>query len=657
MAVHDFDWYLDTAAALIERDKELRKMQLAMERMSHLDYALPSALQRLQWMRAYRTTAPYDALSGATRALSRLEENLKIEPITVMRALQAGYDDDSSAARQAANEWETCLKWNMRKAAGRGAIFRPDIIRSAVLYDEVCLQVVHLPTQAKVVARLGGNTARYTAAMRGGPFVVNIRNPREVHARYSDLMCEAVLSVTVRAPQDIVDIWGDQAAEIAAKLDDDDAPESYLLMDYTDYDGRCVWAVPGDDEGRLTEYAADSDSIVHIVEPTALDYPFIPWVAVVGGTGLDSAPEHRRRPLLYPIYQAETWLSANIVGSLMMSDTIATAGSPRATREGPLPDSIEMDYGQPGGTADVPAGHKYTQLTRDPMDPALTAAFDRFVSEINTATVSKVLVTAEPSPGETFAGYNLRVQTAIGSLMPYKELGERAYAGAYELMLQWGHYTGTALSGYGDAASQRRPKAAAARHYDIQPEDIDPDTIYLGVELTPDVPIDRLQRINGAVQMARDLPGVPMTYILEELGVPDPDKAKADWEKEQYANAYRQGRIQAIQMQASGQLQQMAEQIASQMMQAQQEQQQQQAQQAQQQQGPPMSPQDIGQFGQMANAQGPLAGMNSGAPGGQGFNPAAGGLPPAMGGGGAPLTPRGLRSKDNILGMPIPAIG
>lgn len=601
---HAKDWYLAEAQALVERDYGLRVMQQAMDRMSHLDYSLPEPLQELQWMRNYRTTDPFNALRGATRTLAKLEEQLHIDEISVLKAVPGGNGDSSPAARQKANEWEQCLKWNMRRATARNQIFRSDVIRSAVLYDEICAQIVHLPTQRKAMGKLGNQ--RRLADKRFGDFAINLRNPQSVHTRYSDYLCEAVLSVTCRTPQEIVDTWGEAAGDIAQLIEDDEAGDYYLLCDYTDYDGRAVWVIEGDNESRIGD--AKEKDVLWIVKPVALDYPILPWVVVAGGTNLDGDPAHQRLPLLYPIYRSELWLNANITGSLMASEAVAKGASPSMIKTGPDPNSILVEYGQPGGSVDAPPGHDVKPFQKDRLDPALAELFDRHKQEIGEATLARVLITSEAAPGETFAGFNLRVMTAVGQLLPYQDEGQRFFSQVYEQMLLWAHHTGTPLVGYGES------KDTQGQRYVIDSEDIDPDALYLNATLVADVPIDRLQKIQGAMQI-RQL-GAPMSYALQELGVEDPEKMIADGINEQFLLAKVEGYKQMILAEASGQLQQMAMQMAQGIVQQ------------QQQQAAGGAPEDQGALGQLANPTGP--GATPGVPGAQGQSPARGGLPAAM---------------------------
>jgi len=130
------------------------------------------------------------------------------------------------------------------------------------------------------------------------------------------------------------------------------------------------------------------------------------------------------------------------------------------------------------------------------------------------------------------------------------------------------------------------------------------------VELTPDVPLDRQQRVNTAIVMARELKW-PTTKILEELGETNPEGAIKDWMMEQLTFAEHAGLMQLIQAETSGALQQAAMQMAQGMMQQQQE--------------------SMGQAGETGlPEQQPTPGSPPGIPGaeGMGFNPAAGGQPP-----------------------------
>jgi hypothetical protein len=600
-----FSWFTDQASAMYERDKKLRLMQEAMERMSHLDYTLPASMQRLDWVRKIVSTAPFDALRAATRALANLDERIKLEPVSIL-----GEDDDPEGlnARRKANAVEKTLKWQLDLLAERQGTFRSDIVRSAVLYDEVVFQIIHLPTQKKIMEQKGDGSMRYQAALRGGDFAIVLYDPKTVHVRYSRFMAEAVLAVTVMEPQEIVDFWGKSADAIKTRMDDDDAPDKYTVFEYCDYEQRCIWCVEGEDEER----GGSADEAIQLVPPEKNPYPFLPWVAVRGGTNIDTAPEYQRIPMLAPIYWVEAWGTTNITGTLLGSKTLAEAMRPTMKAGGAAPEDVQVDFTEPGGMIVEPIGTTVSDMVQKQMDPAMAAFADKLEAAIEKTTIARVLVTADTQAGESFSGYNLRVQTAIGSLTPFKEVAERAVAQALKLMLYWCHFTKTPIVGYG------KGKKDAGKRYEISPEDINPERLYLTIELTPDVPLDRQQRVNSAIMMA-DKMHVSARYLLEYLGETDPDGVIREKMQEDFLFAIHQGKMQMIAADASGQLQQMAQQLAMQMMQQQMEQ----AQQGQM---------GMGQPGSMPGEPTENPGLGPGMPGvgGQGFNPAGGGMPPAM---------------------------
>lgn len=618
----DLEKYLELARDLLARDRDLRLMQQAYDRMARLEYELPAALRALQWVRLVKTSAPHDSLRGATRALSSLDERLKIQPISVSKSVEG--DPQSLAARTSANHWEQCLKWQMDKAAQRTPIFRSDIIRSSVLYDEICGQIIHLPTQEKLVGGLNGKTNRYKAARRLGDFVIRLKNPQCVHAQHSPYGLESALCVDKWTAKEVRNFWGDKA------IDEDEKSDVFVVFDYTDYDVHLVWAYPGDREDVAAEIKPDSSKLIRLMDEEN-PYPFINWSCVVGGTNLDPNPAHQRQPLLYPVYQTEQWITQNIAGTLAFSQGIAEAGRPNVKATGPDPDSVVYDFSEPGGKALVPPGHDLIDMAQRQLDPALMQMVDRLDASISTATIARVLVTAEAQAGESYSGFNLRVQTAIGALLPYKSLGERFFEQAYRTMLYWVHYSKTPISGYSQA------RKTFGELYTINPEDVDPEQLYLTVELTPDVPSDRLQKINGAGMLKQM--GYPMTKILEELGETDPEGTLREGVREQMWMAAVQGKIQRIQQLASGQYEQDVMAAAQALI----EQQMAQMQQAPDQtQAPEFGPPDMSGMDTGMGME-EMSGM-----GGPGFAPPMGGTPPIQAGAdmatfeGANLMPRAM---------------
>ena len=149
----DFEYYIGVAGEMIDNFSELRIIQEKLDKMSRLEWTRPPGMDA-PWMRDFKTTAPYDAIKAGVRVLSGLDERITIDPY--------GFDEmdagDLNAAKLKANAWEVSLKWQMDRASRRRAILRQDVVRSAMSYDEIVGQVVHLPTQIKAIKKLGINS-------------------------------------------------------------------------------------------------------------------------------------------------------------------------------------------------------------------------------------------------------------------------------------------------------------------------------------------------------------------------------------------------------------------------------------------------------------------------------------------------------------------
>jgi len=595
----------EIAQQMRQNDSVLRASQAAYERMSRLEYELPGELGNFDWIRPMITTAPYDALRGATRSLSNLDERVTVHPVTVIKDNE---NMSSKSVKERANRWEKVLKWEGDLASRRRGMMRSDVVYSACLYHEVVAQIVSLDVQKDAK---GIDGVRYSAAKRFGNWVVKMRDPKTVHVDYSDYMPERVLSVNKRTAQEVVDFWG--CKEIAEKIKSkqDYATETLIEFDYVDYEQRYVWAVESNTEAdaMLVMEGGKKNGVYTLSEPApwltdqnGKPVPFLPWVAVAGGTSLDCKREHQRKPIFYPVYRAEMWANANIMNTLRMSEALATMGEPTQVVSGPGAEDVEVDYDQPGGRVNLTQFQSYQQLQKHGLDPKLTESFMTIEDAIKRATVAEILVTGRPMQGtQAYASYNLEVQQAVASLGDYKDLSERFFDAMYESMLLITHYTGGELYGYGDGIEE----------YKIDSEDINPSRIYISTELNVDVPADRMQRVTAATQLVSAMPYSPQRAI-EMLGDTDPEGALEDYKLWQLELADFQGKLERLKMEASGQYERDVMMAAQQMVE-------QQMQQMQQPQGMEMGGMPP------AMAQGGMPGV-----GGPGFDPAAGGIPPAM---------------------------
>jgi hypothetical protein len=508
-SLNHYQWIADE---MVRQDEEKNQMQAAMEDMWQGRWKLPEEIADLRWMHKVVSTDPHDALRAGVRVLSTVAPRIKVHPTTT------GPD-----CKAQADLVERALSWLFHQAnRRRQASVLSDIVLSSLLYDEVVAQVVYLPHQIRAVAAAGGDTTRLKAAHRGGAFALLIRNPRQVHVRCSDWMAEAVVLRRVMPAADLISFWGRQANRVSAALAEDRKGELRYatVYDYMDLEHRVVWAYLHEDPSAVLPAAGldtrspKSDHLPYQIVRQAHGLGFLPWVAKVGGTTLAQTPAHQRIPLLYSVYQSGQWETQNILETLLTSEVIAYAAAPRLKVEGPT-NNVEVDYGEPGRAAYVPPGHELTTLRPPGMDESLAAIADRVGQRIDKSTIPRVLQTADFPPGAAFATLNLATQSGLKSLNPYKALAEQALAEIFSQMLDWIALDGRPVAAYS------RGRGRAGEQIVLDPHSFDPQELTLEVELTADIPTDKVARIGAAAQAVREL-GYSRARALEYVGESDP---------------------------------------------------------------------------------------------------------------------------------------
>jgi len=601
---NDLKYFQDLAERWRREDITRHNALLAYDRMYHSEWSLPLEIEELRWVRKVISTDPYDAVAAGTRVLSTLMPHIRIQPTF-----------NNEATKDKANNWERNLKWQLKSSNRRrqGGIVR-DVVKSALLYDEVIANVIDLDYQIAQKSLFSGNTKREKAARRYGRFMVNTYHPKDVIVRYSNLMPESVLLTQKKDALLIMDEWGVLAKGLEVFREQTD--RTVLLYDFMDYDYRCVWVEHGGDG-------------IPILAPEKHDMPFLPWVAMVGGSTMEEEERHKRQPLLYSIYTSGAWDTQNIVKSLYVSEVITRAAAPRYKQEGANQADTEIDYGDPTKIAKVPAGSTLGELRPPEIDRGLAEIDDRIAGSIDKSTVSRILSGGDVPSGTAFATLNLATQTAVGALKPAKDLAEKALAEMFVQMLLWVEYTGNSLDAYGSE------KDDLGKPYSIDAEEVDPTALFIDVELVPDVPTDRQQRANTASLLVGSV-DYPKEMALEDVGVDDPQQAMNQRRKEILLESMIDNFIRQQQLTTEAQIQMMQQQAQMQMqMQAQQQQEaamQQQQSAMDQQQGMPG-------FEQV-----------SGVPGGQANNPQMGGLPPQMAN---PNVTRENVTGEDITGNPV----
>jgi hypothetical protein len=583
------------AADLIEADEDNVKMMRAMDDMWQMRWNLPSQIAGLPWVRKKVSSDPHDAVRAATRVLATVMPKLKLTPLAA-----------NIETRDRTDELERALMWHLALAFNRKAKPLSTIVWQALMYDRVCAQVVHLPNQQKAMGTFQEDKHRLKYAKRFGDFAIIMRDPKCVHAEWSDWMLERVVYGNEVTLGSLKQFWGKKADALrkAARKKKLRNKDMVTVYDYQDLESRYVWCYPTGESGLVN--ANDDNAIVILEEDNDLD--FLPWAIKQGGEDLIS--------LLYSIWRANQWADQNVMGSINISEVIAYFAAPRFKETGP--GETVIDYGEPARTAKVPPGSDIEQIPPIPMDPNLLAMVDRLQAEIAKGTIPNVITMGEIPAGAAYATVNLATQSGVKAVNTYKELAEDALADIVRIMLYWIDYTGEEIVAYPTVLGGETNERIG-----VSKGDFDPEQLYLEIELTADVPTDRLQRMNAAV-MGRDKLNVSMRSSHEQIGIPDSGAEQKQWyEEQQRLGEFRREeaqkdmvmqRTEQLKTQELAALQQMNLQMQAQAMQQQMAQQQQPQQQAVQPAGQPRE-------------------APRGSPGfenirGQGFNPAQGGQPP-----------------------------
>jgi hypothetical protein len=511
----------ERAKNMIEADAGNITMFQAMRKMYDLDWALPPQLSVLRWIRKVVPPDPYDAVNAGVQTLTKHQPKPSINPLTPNVATREKYDTI-----------ERAVAWFFKMACQRQGNLLGDIVKHAVLFHRVAAQVIHISNEKSVKGVFKGEKQREDYAKRFGPFAVVMRDPEGVHAEWSEYGMERVLYQTVVPLHEMKDFWGEKNTKKLYKMSSDkdfDGYEYATIFDYQDYDQRQVWAVLINDVNKAAEPDAD-DAVTILAEKN--DMKFIPWVVRDGAKNL--------RPLLYPIWKTKAWEDQCLFETIMASEVVAYAAAPRAKVVSFSPDSIKAKYGEVGGRVEVqPGDEDYEPLIPPGIDENLQILADRLSQRQAKSTIPNVIQAADYSAEWAFATLNLAIQSGLKSLSPFQELAEYAISDMFRQMFYWIDYTGNTEVAYPtrpeieeelEGATKFIPEAV--EQVEIGPGDFDPDHLYIDVELTADVPTDRMARVNAAVTMTERMQ-YPNRYALEQIGEPDPAAAIELWEDEQ----------------------------------------------------------------------------------------------------------------------------
>jgi hypothetical protein len=598
----NLDELYDLGQGLIDSYVDRNALFQNIDRMFRKEWDFPPGTP--DWVLKVVSTDPADAITTTVRTFATVRPRFKILPMLP--------NEDN---RKRANEIETALAYNFHQAGRRNdAKVEWDVMLSASMYAEVAGQVIYLPYQEKILKAMGKDTRRVKAARRFGDFAFIIHNPANIYPEWSEYGLEGVLSVRVQAWEEFVKSWGNLAEKFEKPSNGAGGYLDYVtVFDYYNYETRCVWAVCNSTTAVLATPTVTSAGIKILEEENKLG--FIPYAIRRWGNSLTADTDKRVMPLLQSVYESGQWDMLNVMKSLDASLAIKRAAQPQFAAEVPPGQDIVLDYTDPVGSILLPPGTRnFTPLPSQSMDQRLSAQKNEMESSIWQTSIPRILQTMDFKSGTAYSAANMIMSQAANSLAPYKILGEGALAEIAHLMLCWVKYYGKEYDKDASLYGKYDDKTNAGKEVYLKHDTIDPDKLQLEVILTADMPVDKLQQINGAVMMYQNF-RVPQDELLEDLGLGDPADMSKRRDLEDYKNTYIQADLKRIAMQPDLEAQQQSMQM------------QMEAQQAQQSQAMEQEAAAREQEAQIAAAQ------QGGTPaqdqmGGMGMNPAAGGMPP-----------------------------
>jgi hypothetical protein len=504
---------------LILDDQLLHASYVEYENMVHGRWNLPSGLSDVPGIHKVVTTDPYDAMSTLRRVLSKNQPKISIHPIA-----------PNSETKEKTDAMERGMAWIYKQSSSRRPTdLTADLAWSAGLYGQCIGQVIDIKNEIGARKSFKGETKELQRALIGGPFLVELHNPKFVHIERSSYGIESVLTKKVIKASEAVSFWGERAKPLnaaLAKMKPAERDKAYVtVFDHWAKDERWVYMFVRDNPN--TNATPIDGEAIKIIEGENPDMEFMPWFARMTGSGLEGSTLETIQPMLKPVFDSGMWHTQCTIETMVMSKSIKLFGRPTLKEEGNNPAKAEVDYG-PESMGDIlkaPVDNTVSELRQDVLDQALLVMGDRVASRMDKATLSRLLQTGEFPSGMAASAINIVTQSAVEGLGPFKRVAEQAIEDIVRLELLHIHYAGEQY--VVDGAAQTGQQQIV-----IDPVDINPSYIYVDVELTAVVPTDQVARANAGNMLMQM--GYPVEKVFEQIGEVDGSAAMKQAMKEQF---------------------------------------------------------------------------------------------------------------------------
>lgn len=556
------DYYTNRMNYLLRYHQKSHLKMAAMDAMDHMIWtpAWPDGMQPPDWWRNFPTPKLKNDLNAGVNMFSKVAPQFKLIPL-----------HNSQGTRDRANEIEMALQWQyyLSSMVGKKNVTR-NVVRNALKYDEVVIQVIYNKEQRKQNDVLGGRQWNMP-----GDFTFVVHNPMTVYPQFSSYGMESMLLVKKTTVLDVKAAWGNRITKLNDLEDEAGTSQAYVyLFDWTDHDDRIVLCFPASTSNQAPITTTMTNLPVGVGDPIQIlmaphKLPFMPWVDVIGGADDDELPENQHKPLLDTAYEGDQYNNANIMRSALRSKLLATLTKPTYRSKTMDGDEPEIDRSGPEPVVNLMVGEDFDELPPAQMDNRIAQFIAEDDAEMGGGTIPDILSAPSIKSGVAFSSINHQYDVAESKLDPHIQVAETGFGDVGKIMLRYYIHYGDPLTGYEtlDKNGKRfqsksgidKQQAYTGNPVNIPSDEIPRDVargdaIYLKAKLTASHPIDETQQLNGGLLMKQI--GYPQEEIFEALGEANPQELKKRLYIEQFESAAIQNHLApfAAQGQADAQM-------------------------------------------------------------------------------------------------------
>ncbi len=556
------DWYIGLAAEMAREFQPLVTVFEKIDDMVRPTWNLPAEFTAvIKDVMAIVDTAPSDAINSGAIALSSTMPIFSVSPFS---ASPQEYDR--------AQKMEDNIGFHFRKANTRGTgTFMYDTAESSLRYNTIAARVDDL------VHILPKNPATWSPIQKQawsmGRFIMKALNPKRVRYLFSDFGLTLVNTVDQFRVMDVINYWrlyednstkeGKRVMQTVKELDDAVGgltakgkekgsfalSELYFNQEYMiDHDRLVVWGSLATSSGEKLETQLQGIPASFVFADQDNPYGFIPFSIRVAGSRIEEKLEYRVNPLLAPLYWSKSWDKLNLAKSIIFSEPIRRARSPRGYSETMDGNPVKVDH-ENGSDIALKTNEKYVPFNPITIDAQALAVVGQLEAAMNRTTGASVIGdTTKISSNTPFSTFSAMVKVALSRLDKQRGIMGDTASDVAGLYCKWVYKTDHPLESYasGDKRYRSGTNVPRGQKIEITKNDFNLESLGISSKVVPSTPTDRMEQLNMAVIMSTKL-NMPVSQLLEEMGYENVGLAYELWAREFLTTADIQGQAAAIQ--------------------------------------------------------------------------------------------------------------